>query len=164
MSVINIPSGTSPIIQALVDHWLDLHPAPSILPGRQHIDPEALSRLHKNVLPHIWLLDVEANPRRYRLRLIGSALTGAGSPGRPGRFLDEVDTTGVVTERVNPVVDSRRPAFRRGAPVLPHSKAVAELENVYLPLATDGVQVDMILACTLYTFRQGATPVNLLLG
>ena len=60
-----------PKIRRMIAHWESLAPGPGILPGRQHFDPIQVPDL----LPHIWLIDVERGPMlRFRYRLLGTAL------------------------------------------------------------------------------------------
>lgn len=153
-----------PIAAQVLDYWRGLHPGPGLLPGRQHLDPAALAAVAPRALPHIWLVDVEEAPRRYRLRLIGTALKRAGNPAEPGQYLDEVDSTGEVSQRLDQVCATGQPAHRRGPPRLPHSEEVRELEVLLLPLAADGRTVNMVLGCTLYIMRDGFVPDAVLYG
>ncbi len=102
------------------------------------------------ILHHVWLLDVERDRLRFRVRLLGGALTAAGGPGAPGRYVDEFDNRGEMTAKLVTMCQDRQPVFKRGAPTLPHAPDAQLLENVALPLANDGVTVDMILGCTVY--------------
>lgn len=160
----SLPPHASAIIKVVHQHWIGLRPAPRILPGRQHFDPAALAAESPEALPHLWLLQIETDPRRYRLRLIGSALKAAGSPGRVGDCIDSIDETGGVVRWLDGICDGREPNYRRGPPKLPHGGHVAELENLVLPLAADGRTVDMLLACTIYHWREGQAPQRMMLG
>jgi hypothetical protein len=48
------------------------------------------------------------------------------------------------------VIETRRPNWRRGKSLIRFEKDYAELERLYLPLASDGETVDMILAMTVF--------------
>ena len=48
------------------------------------------------------------------------------------------------------VVETKRPNWRRGKSLIRFEKEHAELERLYLPLASDGETVDMILAITVF--------------
>ena len=121
-----------PNIARLFLYWRSITPATG-LPGRQHLEPLDIAPL----LPGIWLLDVQA---------IGGEVTGcwmdeahpaiAGNPG----YLD----------RYRAVSEYKIPSWRRGVPQLWVNKRYHTLENLVLPLATDGVTVDMMAALTVY--------------
>ena len=144
-----------PKIRRMIAHWESLAPAPGVLPGRQHFDPVQVPDL----LPHIWLIDVERGPQlRFRYRLLGTALMEAGVPMRRGDYFDEAANQPQreeVASTLEMVVRERRPNWRRGVPKVEHSKHVSELERVMLPLATDGVTVDMLIGATLFYWDDG---------
>lgn len=146
----NLPVDADARIVALVTYWQSRRPAPDLLPARHHLSPVDLGELRIGILRHIWLLDVEPAPLRFRLRLIGGALKAAGSPGTVGSYVDEHDAHGALTTALTAMCADRRPVFRRGAPTMPHEADVRLLENVLLPLAVDGTTVDMIVGCTVY--------------
>ena len=139
-----------PKIVQMIGHWRDLAPAPGVLPGRQHFDPIRIPAM----LPNIWLLDVVREARvRYRARLIGGALVDAGAPMRPGVFLDElgdrVDQKGIEAT-FEAVAREREPNWRRGKPTIRHARYISNLERVFLPFATDGKTVDLIMGFTVF--------------
>lgn len=65
-------------------YWTSVHPAKG-LPGRQHIDPLDIPDL----LPGLWLLDVQHDPFRLRYRLVGTAIVQAYGRETTGQWLDE---------------------------------------------------------------------------
>ena len=62
-------SFASPIVEIRYHYWLSKHHTEQ-LPSRGDIEPPDISDL----LPHIILLDVEANPQDFRYRLIGTGI------------------------------------------------------------------------------------------
>lgn len=144
-----------PKIRRMIAHWESLAPGPGILPGRQHFDPIQVPDL----LPHIWLIDVERSPKlRFRYRLLGTALIEAGVPMRRGDYFDEVENQPArdeVADTLEWVVHERQPDWRRGKPKVAHNRHVSELERVMLPLAADGETVDMLLGLTLFYWDDG---------
>lgn len=146
------------VASAVLGIWTGLAAGLGALPSRRDVDPARFPPEARHVVPHLWLLDVERDPWRFRLRLIGGALKSAGSPAKPGDYLDSVDRTGEVGALLREVCVSRAPAARRGRPVLPHGGDVDELEVLYLPLASDGATVDAVLCCTEYRWRGGRGP------
>lgn len=143
------PPGANAKILAIYDYWRRIAPGPGLLPGRQHLHPNDIPKL----LPNVWLVDVVGAPPRFRIRLLGSALQHAGIMLRPGDF---VETMIPPTRREKPLSDfrfvatSRQPLWFRGGAHVPHDKEVYELERIFLPLAADGVSVDVLLCLTVF--------------
>lgn len=143
-----------PKIRSLTEYWLSIRPARG-LPGRQHFEPLDVPSL----LPNIWLVDVERGPSlRFRYRLIGTNVARAFEQEATGRYLDDAHA-GAHDSRirlyVNDVVRDRLPAWRVGRPTLWHLQDYLRLERIYLPMAGDGEEVDMILALTVFLDRFG---------
>ncbi|HEY9569201.1 MAG TPA: PAS domain-containing protein [Thalassobaculum sp.] len=141
-------------VRELVNYWLSIHPARG-LPGRQHLDP-----LHiPSLLPNIWLVDVERTPAlRLRYRLIGTSVARAFDHDPTGEYLDQAhpqSRDGQIHIYMHDVIRSRLPAWRVGAPQLWQLQDYLQLERIYLPLAADGEQVDLILALTVFLDRHG---------
>jgi hypothetical protein len=136
-----------PKVERLYAYWLAIHPA-GALPGRQHFDPLAVHDL----LPNIWLLDVQREPFRLRYRLAGTRITERLGREVTGLWLDEAHPHLAgdpgYFNRYRGVVLDATPSWRRGRPVFQQDEHVAELENLMLPLAADGVHVDVLLILT----------------
>lgn len=140
----------------LYDYWRSIHPECGGLPGRQHFDPIAVARINPRLLPHLSLVDVERNPLRFRLRLIGSAVRLAQQIRRIGGYLDQVtevwpSATHLASSFVR-IVETGEPEFRRGKPYLPVEQSARELSHLTLPLARDGRNVDMLLNVATYVW------------
>jgi hypothetical protein len=138
-----------PRLKRLYEYWKAIHP-PRGLPGRQEFDPSAVPDL----LPNLWMLDVQREPFRLRYRLVGTSIVCSAPGGLTGRWLDDLrpeirDIPGYL-DRHRAVVETKIPSWRRGPSPFRHDVAFASLENLFLPLARDGQQVDMILAETVY--------------
>jgi hypothetical protein len=101
----------------------------------------------------VWLVDVVGTPARFRMRLIGSGLQQAGIPHKPGDF---VETPVPPARRQAALSDfrfvatARQPVWFRGAARVPHAKEVYEVERIFLPLAADGANVDVLLCMTVF--------------
>jgi hypothetical protein len=134
-------------VRRLYDTWLAIHP-PRGLPGRQHFDPLAIHDL----LPNLWLLDVQRAPFRLRYRLAGTKITERLGREVTGLWLDEAHphlaSDPGYFKRYRTVVFDATPSWRRGRPMFRQDEHVAELENLILPLAADGETVDMLLILT----------------
>ena len=157
-----MPDGTAidqqalhPKIARALAYWRAIHPAPGVLPGRQHVDPMAIPE----VLPGVWLLDVQRAPFRLRYRLAGTRIVESLGREITGEWFDEVhpemaQDPGYLDRYVG-VVESRAPSWRRGKPRLWSRRGCSELENVVLPLAADGAQVDMLMIVTVIYWLNG---------
>ena len=141
----------------LYEYWQGIHPGDGRLPGRQHFDPIDLGTQHVHLLPHLWLVDVERQPLRFRLRLVGGNVHMTSPFARAGHYIDEFIDTAVRTETLHTsfarLVETRQPEFRRGHPRVPSNRRVRELSRLSLPLASDGSRVDMILNITTYAWK-----------
>jgi hypothetical protein len=149
------PAEAHPRIQRLISYWRSLVPHPGLLPARRHFDPLGVREL----MPHLWLVDVVPDdPRRYRARLVGGALVEAGAPIRRGEYFSDVMTEEEI-RRSNEVFDrvayEKVVDWRRGPSVLRKLKHVTAIERVLMPMAADGMTVDMLLCMTLFYWTDG---------
>jgi hypothetical protein len=137
-----------PTITALHDYWLSIHPAAG-LPGRQHMDPCAIAAL----LPHLFMVDVARDPLRFKYRLVGTEYVRLIGKDLTGRYLDEVHPGfhGLVLRQYVEAVELGKPAYRKG-PVLYANpdRQYLGMERLLVPLARDGVQVDILLGAVVY--------------
>lgn len=128
----------------LYEYWQRKHPAPDLLPGRAQMDPLEIPAL----LPWLMLLDVGKRPEDIRYRLIGTRVVERIGKDLTGRCVGEGywgDQSREILERYWKVVRTRVPEFSvrrvKGADGNWH-----DYEFLLLPLAADGVSVDMLLA------------------
>lgn len=146
----NLPSDFDrwhPKLQRLFRYWQSIHPAHG-LPGRQHVEPLALADL----LPGIWLLDVQRQPFRLRYRLVGTRIVEAIGQETTGLWLDEAHPHLLehkhYLDRYERVVAGKVPDWRRGPARMWTHEDYREIENVVLPLASNGTDVDVLLLIT----------------
>jgi hypothetical protein len=143
-------------VRALYEHWLTLHPATSRFPGRQHFDPLKVAGL----MPWVWMVDVvhkDAHPR-FRYRLLGTKHVQALGRDYTGWWMDEAhpafSSPSIFAHYLS--VASGEVSWRRGQPGFQTQRDfVFEMERVMLPMARDGVTVDLILAITVYFRADG---------
>jgi hypothetical protein len=149
------PADAHAKVKRVVELWQALRPGPGLIPGRQHFDPTQA----RDLLNNIWLLDVVADdPRRYRHRLIGGALTEAGVATRKGEFFGDLSTpeeAARATAVFRRLEQTKQLNWRRGPSALGYLDHVRELERVILPMASDGVTVDLFLCLTVFYDADG---------
>jgi hypothetical protein len=145
----------NPALRGLLEYWVAIHPGDR-LPSRQDFDPLKV----RKALPNIVLTDVERDPYRFRIRLMGTAVVAAMQRDFTGRYLDEVwpdaQNQLLVRHRVE-VAETGLPNYRYGLSPTPFRLGFAPLERVFLPLAEDGERVDMILSMVAYMERSGGS-------
>lgn len=124
-------------------YWRKAH-TPAGLPGRPQIDPLQL----RDLLPFVWLVDVQREPLRLRYRLIGTAVVDVLGRDMTGQWFDEAhpDPQSQVSylNRAGSVIQERLPNWRRGRPNLWMHQTYTTVQNLIMPLAADGTHVDML--------------------
>ncbi|HVM81635.1 MAG TPA: PAS domain-containing protein [Stellaceae bacterium] len=144
----NVAEPWHPDIAGIHDYWRSIHPGTG-LPGRQHVDALEIPR---ELLPRIWLLDIQAEPFRLRYRLVGTEIVRAIGREVTGQWLDDAhphlkDEPDYLA-RYREVLATGMPSWRRGRAMLWTHQDYREIENILLPLARDGASVDMIMVLT----------------
>ncbi len=145
----SLPPNAAPKIRELFDYWQKIHPEAG-LPGRQHFDPLDIPQL----LPNIWMIDVKQEPLRFRFRLVGTEIVKFTGRDSTGLCLGEVYPEYTATEayRVHCIcAQTGEPAYRKSRVLSNPKRQDIEAERIYLPLARNGEQVDILLVMTLYT-------------
>jgi len=143
-------------IRAIVDYWCGLPATALSVPARRDFDPLSLP---PRLLRHIWMVDIEREPERFRFRLCGSHLVDALGFDPVGRYYDEVfpDFIGGRTHQaLSRVRDTGEASWRSGESFLVyHAHDIRELERVFLALTLEGERVDIVLAASIYRNRDG---------
>lgn len=135
-----------PAIGWLYDYWL-AKKGGHRFPARQDIDPLEM----KVALGGISLFDVERDPLRFRYRLIGADIVQRDGFDLTGRYLDELPL-----EQYRALIEGRlRLIMQNPAPLLVHNKQFYDqrwfdYEAIWLPLASDHVTVDILMACQIF--------------
>lgn len=119
------------------------------LPGRQHIDPTELPPRHLAQLLLLEVVDVAAQPprRRYRFRLAGTAYAAIAGREVTGLHCDEIgapERSDLVIRALDLAVAHRAPVFLAGRLSMPPQDHLW-VKRLVLPLARDGLRVDMVL-------------------
>jgi hypothetical protein len=131
-----------PTLRQLHGYWLKKK-AGRFAPARRDIDPAEL----RDLLPCLFLVDVEGRPIRFRFRLVGTEIVESFGIDVTGRYVEEIgfsDRAPSVLAYYAAVVTTREPSchivrFTRGG------GRHLTYERVILPLSSDGETVDMLL-------------------
>lgn len=149
-------SDWSPKVRRFMEYWLSIAPA-GALPGRRQFDPLHIHHL----MPHVWMLDVvrgDGAPR-FRYRLVGTKEVETLERDVTGKWFDDVHAGRAhksgTQDRFHHMVDSRVATYRKGRVVLVHHKNHRIVENCMVPLAGDGTNVDIIVACSTLFWEDG---------
>ncbi len=139
----------SPMNETVFAYWRARAGANSI-PARGDIDPIIDLR---HLVQHLFLVDVERDPLRFRFRLVGTEIVNHVGKDMTGKYLDELVEYDAQYARVKP--DYETTVKFRTATISPvrfltkDSKHYINYERLLLPLSEDGREVDMILgACS----------------
>jgi hypothetical protein len=130
-----------PELRELHRHW-EARRGERAMPSRADMDPVELPR---SLLANLFLVDVEENPRRYRYRLVGTALTGVMKRELTGRYIDEMP---LLFRKF--ALPAYAEVMERGAPAYREVNAIEALwriryKRLLLPLSEDGARINMIL-------------------
>jgi len=132
-----------PELAALHALWLSRHREAAI-PARADFNPGEF----RTLLPNVMLVDILPPPDFYRVRLMGEVLVelyGRNMTGLSPRDYQDRRTAERLTGLSRQVVATKRPLFRAGQVHWVPGKEHRRFESCFLPLATDGVAVDMIM-------------------
>lgn len=136
-----------PRLASLYRYWLGIRPAADLLPGRRHLEPEAIPQL----LPWICLTDVQRAPLRFKYRLVGTRLVDVLGSDPSSGWYEEVHPDFPVSNAYPhfvAAVEQRRVAWYRGPATMFASARWKTIERLILPMAQNGRDVDMLLAIT----------------
>lgn len=141
------------MVDTLVKYWQSIGPQ-DLLPGRQHFDPIDVW----NLVPNIWMVNVLNSPPQFQYRIIGSKVVDYIGRETTGMFMHEVFEHFEDTETckdMRKAVKHGRPRWRRGTPTMRYDKGFKVVEQVSLPLASDGTVVDIVLNLSLFFDSDG---------
>lgn len=113
-------------------------------PSRHDVDPADI----KELLPGIVLIDIVSFPDEMRYRLVGTAAASVRSRDPTGRLVTEVYSATElpdVVENYRLVIEEMRPVFDWDGVRSDHN-ARGERETLMLPLSSDGISVDKVIA------------------
>lgn len=147
------PEAGDPDFAALFEYWCRQAP-PGRLPGRQHLDPIDMPR---DVLPRVVLFDVLPSTEGplFRVRLAGTKVVQMLGREPRGAMLHQLGLAEAdsLASALKAAVTSGAPVIY-SAPVILPSRRHLWARRLGLPLARDGVTVDMVLGT--YVLRDAA--------
>jgi hypothetical protein len=129
----------------LLDYWRSKC-ADGKLPSRPMIDPSEIRR-H---LPWIFMADVTEGGAEYRYRLLGTNIVSVNYRDVTGKSFRDIygsDAAKLAGARLgfDRALAAGQPAFTRGRAFWRPDWAFDHFESTFLPLATDGRTIDIIL-------------------
>jgi hypothetical protein len=135
-------AGCHATLQALYEYWNTRRGARP-MPSRNDIDPVDL----KPLLPHLILIDVVPDPRRYVYRLVGTHEVEMRGADPTGKAVEEAyygESAEDTTYYLDRVVRTRQPVLYRGI-YQPLSTRTQREDVIFLPMSRDGEAVNMIM-------------------
>jgi hypothetical protein len=131
----------SPRLRRLFDYW-EARKAGNPLPSRAAIDPLEFSY----VLGNVALVDVLRDPLRFRFRVVGTEIVNRDGTDLTGKYTDDhplPEYRALLRQTYTDVVTTGRPAIFERERMMDNK--IRRYEVLYLPLAADGVTIDMLL-------------------
>ncbi|WP_417321194.1 PAS domain-containing protein [Emcibacter sp.] len=138
-----IPKGISDIepdpLKKIFLHWQKIK-GDKFMPCRKDFRPADITML----LPHVALIDVEHDPRRFRVRLVGTETVKAMGRDVTGWYLDEHPPLFPLIERYSWLVDHKSPYLYFGE-LIWSEKPFLNYYALGLPFSEDNDKVDIIM-------------------
>jgi len=136
---------------AAYSYWRTRRPSMALLPSRRDLDPLEMPR---SLLPWINLIEVHrANEDiRYRHRLVGTGIVDMRKRDGTGCWFEDLyDLTRIIRVRrvLDRVVEDGQPRILEDD-LTSTGRSYRTLHSLVLPLASDGVSVDMLMAVAYY--------------
>ena len=116
----------------------DRHPVP---PRRKDFDPIEVPQ----ALPGITIFDIERDPWRLRVRIVGTRIVEETGRDTTGVYLDQLEHAELVVARARWAAEHRCPYFMSAAPVTWTSRKYKHYSALALPLVDASGQTCMIL-------------------
>lgn len=141
------------MLRHIYGYW-DEKRAGRSMPFRRDIDPTEI----KELLPHLMIVEPtgeDAEERRYRYRLVGSALVDAFGFNFVGTCVGATTTPSyrrLLLDIYGMAFGLKRPVYSRMSFLAPE-KAPQEANRLLLPLSNDGLSVHQVLTLHLFVYR-----------
>ena len=122
-------------------HWWHASNEHGVPPRRQDFDPTKVP----HALSGITIFDVERDPWRFRVRIVGTRIVEETGRDTTGVYLDQLENTELIIARARWAAENRRPYFVPLSPVTWTSLNFRNYSTVALPLVDDAGRTCMIL-------------------
>lgn len=136
-----------PLLLGLLHHW-EAKRGSRPMPARADFRPEEM----QTFLGHIFLVDVENEPRRFRFRLIGTEIVTSYGVELTGQYTDRVHPPAyraMVERHYGQVAEHARPMVHRMR-FSEHPGKIHQLTRLAMPLSDDGSQVNMLMMASIF--------------
>ena len=129
----------SPEQVVFYEYWLSIKNNKS-MPNRASFQPMDIPK----VLPYIFMEDVEYNPQRYKVRLIGSKSDVPNE--HTGKYLDEVPDLDEVICLLDELVKVKKPYYYERKMTLANG-TTKRYSSVVVPFSEDDDKINIIMSC-----------------
>jgi hypothetical protein len=144
---ISLPALEHPLLLGLYRHWQDKCGSRA-MPARADFRPEEM----QPYLSHIFLIDVESEPRRFRFRLLGTGIVTSYGVELTGHYTDAVEPPSyraLIERHYGLAVERARPVAHRVRFAEPSGRT-HDLMRLTLPLSDDGESVNMLMLASVF--------------
>ncbi len=124
---------------AFYEYWQKIKNTKS-MPNRSAFKPMDIPK----VLPFIFMEEVEHNPLRYKVRLIGSKSDVPNE--HTGKYLDEIPDLDAVISSLDELVKVKKPYYYERKMTLANG-ATKRYSSVVVPFSEDDDEVNIIMSC-----------------
>lgn len=137
----------TPALHSLFDYWNKKRGEQRFM-LRSQLEPREIASL----LPLLFILEVQQEPRRYLIQLMGTEIVTRFGGDYTGWYMDELDL-GAIKKKVlagyDHVVDHVEPHLEF-AEFTQRGRGRIQVERLALPMSTDGLTVDLILGSVIH--------------
>ena len=147
---------TDPNLIQILKYW-ETKRAGRPMPGRADIEASEL----RGLVSRVMLYDVVEPGRLYLIRLVGESIVnfvGVNNTGKSATDGMPPDAARQMLDILNSLVANRSPRFRAGHSHWHRDKSYRKFEACFLPLSSDGQNVDKILAGITFDVLDAAVP------
>ena len=138
------------LITDVLSYWRSLAPRDSI-PFKDAFDPLGLRPL---ALPRVFLIDILAEERSYRLRLQGTYLVNAYGVDFTGRYMNDSEIPNVTKSRtyrlLHQIVASGEPQYDMGPTSFRFTDYYTDVEQVVMPLTDRSGRITHVVGAVDY--------------
>lgn len=142
-----------PVLAEIYDYW-SKHRGGRTMPSRADLDP---LRQIPRLLRHVQLVESIDGGKRFRVRVVGTRIVEAMGHDGTGRYLDESfsgERLSHIQAAFRLICETRTPHFFRDLYKTPRDIDLVA-NRLFLPLSSDGDQVDFVLGAITFEFPGG---------